>query len=396
MSESMLQARQPVYDFDYQHDPILHDDVHAGYLKLKREAPPLFWTPHHGGHWVVNNAEAATRVLRHPEIFSNRFLSIPPNPQQPKMIPESLDPPEHRAYRQLLRPFFEGSAIAPLEGWITDWTEKVIGDIAGKGACEFVEAVASRLPVSVFMELFGFPLDRFEEFRGLVTGYFSRHIDETERMAMSGKILGILAALIQERTAAPRDDLISTLITIDFEGRKLSFDELMSIAFLMFLAGLDTVTNAMAFGMRHLAHDAALRQRIMDDPSCIPGAVEELMRRYTFVTTPRYIVQDTELQGIPLKAGESILVPLMTVGWDDRLNPAPETVSVDRPACRHAGFGSGVHTCLGIHLARMELSVFYRVWFEKIGHFREVDAAQKPGMRAGSVLALEALHLAWN
>ena len=119
------------------------------------------------------------------------------------------------------------------------------------------------------------------------------------------------------------------------------------------------------------------------------------MRRYTFVTTPRYIVDDTVMDGVQLHKGDSILVPLVVVGWDEKLNPDPETVSLERQAIRHAGFGSGIHTCLGIHLARMELAIFYRIWFEKIGHFGEVEQAVKAPMRAGSVMAMEELHLEW-
>ncbi len=389
-------SRAPVYDFDYQLDPLLLEDVHAGYMYLKQTAPPLFWTPHHGGHWVVTTAANAVQVLRHPEIFSSKYLSIPPNPAQPKMIPESLDPPEHRAYRQLLRPYFESKAIAPLEPRIVEWTETMIDAVAAEGECEFVEALASRLPVSVFMEMFGFPLEQFDYFRSLVVSYFDAAVPGEAKMGIAGQIQATIAELIQSRMAEPKSDLISTLIGVDFEGRKLEFHELMSIGFLMFLAGLDTVTNAMTFGMRHLAHDDALRQRIIDDPACIPAVVEELMRRYTFVAPPRFIVQDTELDGIKLRAGESILVPLAMVGWDEKLTSDPETVSIDRPTCKHAGFGSGVHTCLGLHLARMELAIFYRVWFEKIGHFHQIGTAEKPRMRAGSVMAMETLPLGWT
>lgn len=389
-------ARTPVHDFDFYADPTLQDDIHAGYMQLAKSAPPVFWTPQNGGHWVTTTAAASIDVLRQPNLFSNKYLSIPVNPDQPKMIPESLDPPEHRAYRQLLRPYFDSKAIAPLEARITEWTQQVVGAVAAKGECEFFEAIASRLPVSVFMELFGFPLDRFEYFRDLVTGFFSAQSSQDERMRLAGEIQSTLAALIQARMAAPQADLISTLIGADFEGRRLEFAELMSIGFLMFLAGLDTVTNAMTFGMHHLAHDAALRQRIINDPAVIPTVVEELMRRYTFVSTPRYVTADTMLFGAQLRAGDSILVPLAMVGWDPKVTKDPETVSIDRPTCKHAGFGSGVHTCLGIHLARLELAVFYRVWFEEIGHFHQAETAEKPKMRGGSVMAMESLHLAWE
>ncbi|ALC12916.1 cytochrome P450 [Sphingopyxis sp. 113P3] len=395
MTDSQGMARAPVFEFDYIADPGLLADCHDRYWELKETAPPVFWTNAHGGHWICNTGSSVQHVVRHPEIFSSRFLSIPPNPDQPRMIPESLDPPEHRRYRQLLRPFFESKAIAPLEARVTEWTEELLGKVAATGECEFVSAVASRLPVAVFMELFGFPMEKFDEFRKLVVDFFSSRASIEQRQAYAFQIMAHLGQLIQDRTAEPRDDMISKIIASDFEGRKLDFDELMSIGFLMFLAGLDTVTNAMSFGMRHLAHDEKLRQRVIDDPAAIPNMVEELLRRYAFVATPRYIVQDTELEGAQLKAGDCILAPLPLVGWDEALTEDPKTVSVERQFYRHAAFGSGIHTCLGLHLARMELIVFYRAWFARIGHFRQIEKGDET-CRGGSVMALEHLHLAWG
>ncbi|ALJ12871.1 cytochrome P450 [Sphingopyxis macrogoltabida] len=396
MTESSAQpVRTPVHEFDYIADPGVLADCHARYWELKETAPPVFWTNAHGGHWVCNTGSSVQNVVRHPEIFSSRYLSIPPNPDQPKMIPEMLDPPEHRPYRQMLRPFFESKAIEPLEDRVTAWTDQLLDGVTGKGECEFVEAIGSRLPVAVFMELFGFPMEKFDEFRHLVTGFFHSQASNEVRNNLAQQIVGHLAELIQQRMAEPRDDMISKIIVSEVDGRKLGFEELMSIGFLMFLAGLDTVTNAMSFGMRHLAHDDTLRQRAIDDPSVIPNLVEELLRRYAFVATPRYVVEDTELEGVKLFAGDCILAPLPLVGWDEGLTEDPKTVLVERQFYRHAAFGSGIHTCLGLHLARMELIVFYRAWFGRIGHFRQVTKGDET-CRGGSVMALEHLHLAWD
>jgi len=395
MTDSQAPARSPVYEFDYIADPGLLADVHDRYWELKETAPPVFWTNAHGGHWMCNTSASVSKVIRHPEIFSSRYLSIPPNPNQPKMIPEMLDPPEHRPYRQMLRPFFESKAIEPLEGRVVEWTDQLLGEIVDAGECEFVSAIASRLPVAVFMELFGFPMSKFNEFRRLVVGFFNARATPDERNALAQQILGHLAELIQQRMAEPQDDMISKIIVSEVDGRRVTFEEMMSIGFLMFLAGLDTVTNAMSFGMRHLAHDEKLRQRAIEDPAVIPDLVEELLRRYAFVATPRYIVQDTELEGVQLRAGDCILAPLPLVGWDEGLNPDPKMVSVERQFYRHAAFGAGIHTCLGLHLARMELIVFYRAWFARVGHFEQVQKGDET-CRGGSVMALEHLHLAWS
>jgi cytochrome P450 len=309
------------------------------------------------------------------------------------MIPESLDPPEHRRYRQFLRPWFEGKANAALEPRIADWTERLIDQVADRGSCEFVDDVASRLPVSVFMEMFGFPLDEFDEFRALVVGFFDGQAAPEVRQQLTIRIFGKITTLIEMRRTDPRDDLMSRLITEPFEDRQLSDDELRSIGFLMFLAGLDTVVNAMAFGMRHLAGDAPLRRRIIDDPAAIPAIVEELLRRYAFVSVPRYVAQETELLGVTLGAGDMVVAPLAMVGWDAEMNACPEAVDADRKPCKHAAFGSGIHTCLGIHLARLELITFYRHWFVRIGHFTIDPAAPPPRTRGGSVYALDSLHL---
>lgn len=387
--------RSPVYEFDYNADPALTVDCHARYWQMMQDAPKVFWTNANGGHWVANSTASITRVLRHPEIFSSCYQSIPPNAAQPKMIPESLDPPEHKQFRQMLRPFFESKAIMPLAKRIEEWTNELLDQVADQGQCEFVEAIASRLPVGVFMELFGFPMEKFDEFRRLELAFFDVRTPLEERTAATMTILGHIGELIQARTAVPQDDMISKIIGSKVDGRDMTFDELMSIGFLMFLAGLDTVTNAMSFGMRHLAHDAALRQRVIDDPALIPDMIEELLRRYAFVSTPRTLTQDTVLEGVALKTGEQIYAPLPIIGWDERLNRDPATVSVDRDYYRHAAFGSGVHTCIGLHLARLELAIFYRSWFTRIGHFRQVQRGDE-ACRAGPVLGLERLHLEWE
>ena len=385
----------PVYDFDVDADPLMVEDPLAGYVALKDKAPPFFWTPRNGGHWVALASQDVLHVMQHPEKFSSRRMSVTVNPGGPAMIPLTLDPPEHKRYRQFLRPWFESSAIAPREAQVARWANLYIDQIAERGACEFVEDAASRFPVSVFMEMFGLPLERIDEFRVLMTAFFLAD-DQKEQTSLSNRILGIVSSLIQERMANPRDDLLSEMIAAHFEGRKLSFDETVSISFLMFLAGLETVTHAMAFGFRHLAANPAQQQQLVDNPDLIPAAVEELMRRYSFVAVARQSNADIEIAGVTVRAGEMVHCALNLVGMDETLNPDPDRVDFERPRCRHAGFGNGVHTCLGIHLARLELRTFLRLWLEKIGPFRLVPNAPKTPMRGGTVMALSSLYLEWD
>lgn len=381
-----------VFPFDYHNDPLMADDIHDGLLKLRQNAPPIFWTPAQGGHWIVSDTDLMASILKTPALFSSKQLQIPPRDDAPRMIPESLDPPEHLLYRRLMMEYFERSRIAHLQARVNFWTDTLLADLRGKPACDFVEAVASRLPVYVFMEFAGFPLDRADDFRALVDGMF-RSSDPAQRQHYAMQIMGELQQLITARMAHPQNDILSKLIDADFQGRKLTFEELMSIGFLLFLAGLDTVTNAMTFGIRHLARDGALRARLRENPDRIPDAVEELLRRYTFPTLPRQVTQDTELGGVSLKAGDMILCLIALAGLDEMLNPDALSVDLDREKRTHFAFGTGGHTCLGRHLAKMELETLYRRWLEVFPDF-EIDPSRKAAApRGGAVMGIPELWL---
>jgi cytochrome P450 len=390
----MTMDHAPVYDFDVFADPLMAGDVLGGYVALKDKAPPFFWTPRNGGHWVALASDDVLHIMQHPEKFSSRQMTVPANPEGPVMIPLSLDPPEHKRYRQFLRPWFESAAIAKREPLVSRWAGAYIDRVVARGQCEFVEDLASRFPVSVFMEMFGLPLVRIDEFRDLMTEFFLA-VGQDDRQDRTGRIMAIVAELIAARTATPQDDLLSELIAADFEDRKLTLAETISISFLMFLAGLETVTHAMSFAFRHLGAHPQQQQQLIDNPDLIPSAVEELMRRYSFVAVARQSLADTEIAGVTVRAGELVHCALNLVGLDAGLNPDPGRVDFERPRCRHAGFGNGVHTCLGIHLARLELRTFLQLWFEKIGLFRLTPDAPKTPMRGGTVMALSSLYLDW-
>ena len=383
-----------VFDFDYHNDSRMARDVHDGLMSLREDAPDVFWTPHHGGHWIVTDSALISMVLKTPASFSSTQLQIPPRDNAPRMIPESLDPPEHLLYRRLMMEYFEKSRIGHLQERIDYWTGTLISKIKPNGRAEMVEELTSRLPVYVFMEFVGFPMDRFSDFRALVDGMF-RQFDPVKRQEFAMKIMGELQELISARMAAPKDDILSKLIAADFKGRKLTFEELMSIAFLMFLAGLDTVTNAMTFGLKHLVNDPALRHRVRKNPSELPALVEELLRRYTFPTLPRQVTKDLELGGAQLKKGEMVLCLIALVGLDESLNPDALQVDLDREKRTHFAFGYGGHTCLGRHLAKMELEALYAQWLQDIPDF-EIDPSKTPDRpRGGAVMGMPNLYLKW-
>jgi cytochrome P450 len=391
----MVRSRCPVFKLDIYRDPGALANAHERYLELNATAPPIFWTPENGGLWIVNDSKLIQKVMRHPEAFSNRYNQIPKRLDEPIMIPESLDPPVHQPYRQLLKPLFEAEAVDAMAGPIATCAESLIDAVADQGECELVEQVSSRYPVIVFGEMLGLDASGADEFRDLVDSRFRLGGDEAAG-PVTERILEILEKLIADRQANPRADIVSQLTQANFEDRKLNNDELLSIAYLMFLAGLDTVATAIGFGMKHLADAPELQQRVIDRPEDIPKLVEELLRRYAFSNVVRTVVNDVDLGNSRLTAGDLVVCPVALVGWDENLNQDPLSVSIDRRVFRHATFGTGIHTCLGQHLARLELTTFYRVWFSKIGKFAMVEDRRSSRARGGTVWALEELWLEWN
>lgn len=390
-----LVARGPEFNFDIYNAPGVTDDVHEAYLELYQSAPPVFWTPENGGHWVINDGELALSALTNTDVFSNRFFTIPPLEEQGTLIPLTLDPPEHRLYRSALRPFFEPKAIEYLQPRIDYWAEHIIDSVAPKGGCEFVSEVSQRYPISVFMELMGFPLARFDEFRQIVLKFFgAAGTPEAQQYAL--EIAKIMEELIQDKRDNPQKDVMSEIVHMDFEGRKFNQEELMSIARMLFLAGLDTLVNALSFSMKHLASDVALQSFAIAHPDRMSDLSEELMRRYTAINMARYIAQDFELGGAQLRAGDMAIILTPTVGWSEKQNDNPLAINLDRPLFRHAAFGSGPHACLGKFLARKEMDSFYRNWFKKIGHFSLADQCGSGATRGGIVWALESLNLKWD
>lgn len=383
-----------VFDFDIYADPRVGEDVQASYAAAIDAAPDVFWTPRNGGHWMVRRLEAISEIVRDPEHFSAREMQIPRVPNPPMFIPLSLDPPDNQLYRTVLMPRFSAKAIRELEPRVRDWAVRIVDEVAGLGRCDFVVDVASRFPVSVFMELMGLPLERLREFRELADEFFNAH-DPAGIEATSGRILGLLGELIALRRAEPADDLVTELVTVAPEGRKLSDDEILAMCFVLFLGGMDTVTNVTGFAFRQLAADHALQARLAANPADVPKFVDEALRAFGVINTPRLVVKDCDRFGVPFRVGEMVLCLLSVAGRDDRGNADPARFDIDRERSTHLTFSTGPHLCIGHILARAEIRVLTEEWLKRVPAFEAV-AGERHGFRIGTVTAIQSLPIRWE
>ncbi|HET6524453.1 cytochrome P450 [Sphingopyxis sp.] len=384
-----------VFDFDIYADPRIGEDVQGTYATALSDAPDIFWTRLNGGHWIVKSFDAISQVVLDPEHFSVREMQIPRVENPPFFIPLSLDPPENLPYRRAMMPMFGPAAIKALEPRIREWAVELVDAIADKGACDFQGDVSKVFPVSVFMELMGMDLARLQDFRSLAEAFFSAQNDEAEMGRLSAAILGEMKALIEAKKAAPDDKLMSHFITVDIDGRRMSDDEILAMSFVLFLGGMDTVTNVTGFAFQQLAQMPEVQARLAADPSLIPAFADEAVRLYGVVNTPRLVVRNQEIGEAKFREGEMLLNILCLGSRDPAKFEAPNLFDLDRRKTAHLTFSSGPHLCVGHVLGRAELRILTEEWVKRIPAFRAVPG-EKHGFRIGTVMALESLPIEWD
>ncbi len=328
---------------------------------------------------VIARHEDAQFALRNSELFSSDMDAISIGNVRP-LIPLQINPPDHVKYRRLLDPLFAPKQVALLEQDVRELTNQLIDEFVDRGECEFNSSVAIPLPCTVFLRLLGLPLedlDLFLEFKDNII----RAPGETDvemarvRAATGERIYDYFNHVLDEREVERRDDLLSQFLDAQVDDHKLTREDILDICYLFLLAGLDTVTASLGCMVSYLAQHPEQRRRLVDDPTLVPGAVEELLRWETPVPgVPRVLTRDMEIAGEQLKAGDHITVLLGSANIDETEFPEPDNVDFERPANRHMAFGGGIHRCLGSHLARLEL----RVALEEL-HRRIPDYALKPG-----------------
>ncbi len=338
------------------------------YAKMRARRPLL----RAQGAVQTTTRAALDTALRNADIYSSGMEGAPLGTERP-LIPLQIDPPGHRKYRKLLDPLFSPKQMATLEPQISAQVNELIDGFEGAGGCDFTNDFAIPLPSTIFLRLFGLPLselpqllefnERTQRPRGDTA---AEHL--AERQANARDVYRYFAAVIDERRGdAPGDDLLSKLLTTDVDGERLSDEDVIDISFLMILAGLDTITDTLTCSFKFLAEHDGHRRQIVDDPTVIPAAVEELLRWETPVMSIIRVARaDGEIEGCPVHRGDFILACLGSANTDeDEFDNAGE-VDFRRNPNRHIAFGGGIHRCLGSHLARQELRVALREWHRRI------------------------------
>jgi cytochrome P450 len=332
---------------------------------------------------VLSRRAEIEEAFRDPELFSSNMSAVDLKNRRP-LIPLQIDPPEHIKFRRLLDPIFAPRQVAPMEEPLTRLVNDLIDRFSDRGEVDFAAEFSIPYPSQVFLTLLGLPLEelpRFLEMKdGIIrpeqvtgTAYGSEEM-QAHQQATADAIYEYFEAVLDEREALRRDDLLSRFLDAEIDGHRLSREDILDICFLFLIAGLDTVTSSLDCIFAYLARHPDQRRRIVEDPELIPHAIEELLRWETPVMgVARAATEDTELGGCPIHQGDLVMVMLGSANTDEAEFGDAEVVRLDREVNRHLAFGGGIHRCLGSHLARLELRVALREWHRRIPDYAVPD-----------------------
>lgn len=274
----------------------------------------------------------------------------------------SMEGDEHTRVRRLVSPAFTPAAANRLRPFMRDVIGELIDGIEARGECDFVADVCDPYPIPIICELLGAPRADWQRFSHWATEIFrifnqnlSEDLPAIEQA--SGELEAYVTDLVAERRADPRDDLLSALIAVEEEGDRLTTDELVMLAEAVLMAGTDTTRNQLACAVALLGAHPEQWQRLVADPSLAPRAVDETMRFLGAVQgTVRVASEDITYRDVTFPRGTLLFLSLSIGNRDPEVFEIPEAVDIGREtSVPHLTFGSGIHYCLGAHLARGEL-----------------------------------------
>jgi cytochrome P450 len=376
-------ANEPVTDWTTDYD-ILDPEYVANpfpvWDDLRNECPVAHST-RWGGSWMPTRYEDVVAVAHDPAHFSSRDVGVltfspedrPPNAIELPLPPIDADEPLHNWTRRLLLPWFSHTRVAEFEPMTRELCNRLIDGFIADGRADAASDYAQQIPVRVIAVTLGVPGDMADTFTGWVRDVLEFAHDEVRSKRGFDGIVGFLLQQVADRRDDPHDDLISSLLNTEVEGEAIPDHIIMGMAALTLIAGVDTTWSAIGSSMWHLATHPGDVRRLIDDPELMPMAVEELLRAYSPVTMARIAVDDTELKGCPVKAGDKVLLSFAAANRDPEMFDRPHEVIFDRGQNRHVAFGAGIHRCAGSNLARMELRVAIEEWLRRIPEFCLAD-----------------------
>jgi len=384
-------SRQGFFDhldwFDEGHCARLDEE-----LAWAREHCPVVHTGFGGGMHVVTRYEDLVTVAAHPKIFSSAMPGLTTVPVA--LPPIDVDPPLHHDFRAFLNGPFAKPALRRYEPVLRQLADELIDRFADRGQVEFVSEFAIPFTAGALAKIV---LDDDNEER------LARAVDAVTQVSVQNTpesfaaVAGLAAELMAERAAAPRDDLLQSIVDATVEGgRPLTMEERLGVVTVLLLGGLDTTRGALAYIAEYLTEVPGLEARLRE-PDWATRDLDEILRYTSTVSVMgRVVAEDNDLLGVPLVKGDRIAVHWRSANRDTVRFDNPEQLDFDRNHNPHLAFGIGIHRCVGRHFARMQLDIGITRLLDRLTGFRLAPGTQIARSVGISVGAPRELHLQFD
>jgi len=376
------------------------------YEQIRREAPLSRVTLQDGKEaWLITGHVLAREFLSNDKISSDRT-----NPDFPQVTPGvaalplkgaiiSMDPPEHSRHRRMITNEFTVKRVKAMRPQIQQITDQVIDDLlAGPRPADLVEALALPVPSLVICELLGVPYADRDQFQSRSRIMLSRSTTGEQRRDTALWLRQYIDGLVAGKETEPGDDLLSRLIDKYRDLGTYDRDTLTGMGLLLLIGGHETTANMISLSVASLLDDPGLLDGLRQRPERTPQLVEELLRFHSVVdiATTRVVVEDFELGGVTLHAGDGVIVAAAAASHDPEVFAGPDVIDVDRGARHHLAFGFGVHQCIGQNLARLELEIVLNTLFARVPDLALADTmASLPLKSDALVYGVHRLPVTW-
>ncbi|MEU5877497.1 cytochrome P450 [Spirillospora sp. NPDC047279] len=350
------------------------DDPWSVYARLRAEAP-VYHDAENGLYGISRHADIFA-IERNAKLWSNAGGYRPQLPSDPSMI--GHDDPEHAHRRRLVYDRFTPRGVARYEERIRATAVECVETALETGTVDAIEALAAPLPARVIGWLLGFPEDawpqivRWSAAAGLAGGG-QRYITDDATIAAGEFALAVLE-MAKERRGCPSEDLLSVWSNVGPGQPEYDDEHLAHEALLLLVGGAETTRTVIANGIDTLIQHPDQWRLLREDPSLLPGAIEEMIRWTTpILNMCRVPRRDTELHGVTIREGEQVLLMYGSANRDETVFDSPDTFDVRRAPGDHIAFGLGAHFCLGASLARLELKIFFEEYLARVGTAERAD-----------------------
>jgi cytochrome P450 len=340
------------FDHSFQSNP------YPTYEWLRDEAPV-----YHNGRldfWALSRFDDVLAALHDTVTFTSTMgVALEDDGQGASRSMIHMDPPDHTQMRKVIARRFTPRRIAELEPMVRTWARELTARLEGRPTFDVVRDYSALLPATVISVMLGLPAHEHESVRVWTDDLLTRPEDRMDRSVegreAETRLVRLAATYAAQRRAAPTDDILSLLVTMEFEGEPLTDAEIIGMTLLLIAGGHETTSKLIANGVRLLGRHPDQRKAVIDDPDLMGPAVEELLR-YTSPTQymTRTTTCDVEVRGTVIPKNSKVALLMGSANRDPREFDRPDAFDIFRPNSRILAFGHGPHVCLGAAVARLE------------------------------------------